>query len=71
MVTRKINEREEIMTVQEFYDWCKERKFTDAELVINLKSIGCDGENVVVTEHNINYFESKKPEKRKFVTLGG
>lgn len=59
------------MTVQEFYDWCKERKFTDAELVINLKSIGCDCENVAVTKHNINYFDSKKPEKRKFVTLGG
>lgn len=59
------------MTVQEFYDWCKERKLTDAVLAINLKSIGCDGENVTVTEHNINYFESKKPEKRKFVTVGG
>ena len=59
------------MTVQEFYDWCKERKLTDAELAINLKSIGCDGENVAVIEHNINYFESKRPEKRKFVTLGG
>ena len=55
------------MTVQEFY----ERKLTDAELAINLKSIGCDGENVAVTEYNINYFESKKPEKRKFVTVGG
>lgn len=59
------------MTVQEFYDWCKERKFTDAELVINLKSIGCDGKNVAIIEHNINYFESKDPEKHKFVTLGG
>ncbi len=59
------------MTVQEFYDWCKERKLADAELVINLKSIGCDCENVAVIEHNINYFKSKKDEEHKFVTLGG
>jgi len=59
------------MTVQEFYDWCKERKLTDAELVINLKSIGCDGQNVTVTKQNIDYFESKKPERHKFVKIGG
>ena len=59
------------MTVQEFYDWCKERKLADAELVINLKSIGYDGGNVAVVEQNINYFESKKPERRKFVEVSG
>ncbi len=59
------------MTVQEFYDWCKERKLTDAELVINLKSIGCDWQNITVVEQNIDYFESKKPERRKFVKVGG
>lgn len=58
------------MTVQEFYDWCKERKLTDVELVINLKSIGCDGENVTVIEHNIKCFKNKKDEN-KFVALGG
>lgn len=59
------------MNIQEFYDWCKKRHLTDAELVINLKSIGYDGGNVAVTEQNINYFESKKPERRKFVEVGG
>lgn len=51
------------MTVQEFYEWCKERKLTDAKMEISLKfSV------VKVNEMNIDYCERKcfpyKPGKK-------
>lgn len=61
------------MTVQEFYDWCKERKLETAELKISLKFAGLDMKDVPVSEWNIDYGKSKEPNKEEeiFVRLGG
>ena len=61
------------MTVQEFYDWCKARKITDAEIEISLKFAGLDMKDVPVSEWNIDYGKRKAPHEneRIFVRLGG
>ncbi len=61
------------MTVQEFYDWCKERKLEDAEIQISLKCVGYDSGAFPITKWNIDYGKSKKPNKEgeMFVRLGG
>lgn len=61
------------MTVQEFYNWCKERKLEDVELRISLKFAGLDMKDVPVSEWNIDYGKSKAPHEneRIFVRLGG
>lgn len=61
------------MTVQEFYDWCKERKLETAGLKISLKFAGLDMKDVPVSEWNIDYGKSKEPNKEweMFVRLGG
>lgn len=62
------------MTVQEFYDFCKERKMTDAEMQISLKYAGRDLNNVKVNEWNIDYGIKKcfpHIEGKKWVKLGG
>lgn len=43
------------MTVQEFYEFCAKRGFTDAEMRISLKFAGLDMKDVPVTELNIDY----------------
>ena len=48
------------MTVQEFYEWCKKRKLTDAELKISLKSFGRDNDGISVRETNIDYGKRKE-----------
>lgn len=53
------------MTVQEFYEWCKKRKLTDAELEISLKSFGRDNDGIPVRETNIDYGKRKKSHKKK------
>jgi hypothetical protein len=60
------------MTVQEFYEWCKKRKLTDAELEISLKSLGRDNDSIPVTEMNIDYGKRKEPHKKDqiFVRFG-
>lgn len=46
------------MTVQEFYDWCKDRNLTDAEMEISLKYAGQERDRwIPVTE--------KLPDKSK------
>ena len=61
------------MTVQEFYDWCKERKLTDAGMEISLKFEGTDLHGAVeVKEENIDYGLTGLPHKtEKFISLGG
>ena len=61
------------MTVQEFYDWCKARKITDAEMEISLKFAGLDMSGVKVSEINIDYGIVKLPHEKemKFIRLGG
>lgn len=61
------------MTVQEFYEWCKQRKLEDAELQISLKFAGLDMNRVPVSEWNIDYAKSEEPHKEAqlFVILGG
>ena len=61
------------MTVREFYEWCKERKLTDAKMEISLKFAGLDMQGVSVNEMNIDYGKSKEPHKKgqMFVRLGG
>ena len=60
------------MTVQEFYEWCKKRKLTDAKLEISLKSFGQDNNSVSVREMNIDYGKRKEPHKEEqiFIRLG-
>lgn len=38
------------MTVQEFYDWCKEKKLEDAEIQISLKCVGYDSGAFPITK---------------------
>lgn len=61
------------MTVQEFYDWCKERKLEGAEIQISLKCVGYDSGAFPITKWNIDYGKSKEPNKERemFVRLGG
>lgn len=60
------------MTVQEFYDWCKDRELTDAVMEIGLKLAGLDMCGVEVKEENINYGLTGLPHKtEKFIRLGG
>jgi len=61
------------MTVQEFYDWCKARKITDAEMEISLKFAGLDLSGVKVSEINIDYGKVKLPQgkERKYIRFGG
>lgn len=61
------------MTVQEFYDWCKERKLTDAVMEISLKFAGLDMHGVKVNEINIDYGLRKLPNEdaEKYIRLGG
>lgn len=55
-----------IMTVQEFYDWCKKRKLTEAVMEIGLKFAGAE-----VKEENIDYGLTGLPHKtEKFIRLG-
>ena len=60
------------MTVQEFYEWCKSRNLTGAELEISLKSSGRDNDSIPVREMNIDYGKRKEPHKAEkiFVRLG-
>lgn len=61
------------MTVQEFYDWCKERKLTDATMEIGLNFTGLDLYGVIeVKETNIEYGLTGLPHKtEKYIRLGG
>ena len=61
------------MTVQEFYDWCKEKKLEDAEIQISLKCVGYDSGAFPITKWNIDYGKSKELNKEgeMFVRLGG
>lgn len=60
------------MTVQEFYDWCKERKLTDAVMEISLEFAGLDMCGVEVKEGNIDYGLTGLPHKtEKYIRLGG
>ena len=61
------------MTVQEFYDWCKKRNLTDAEMEISLEFAGLDMSGVNVSEINIDYGKVKLPQEkeRKYIRLGG
>lgn len=61
------------MTVQEFYDWCKAREITDAEMEISLKFAGLDLHGVKVKEVNIDYGLRKLPNEdaEKYIRLGG
>lgn len=61
------------MTVQEFYDWCKKRKLTDAVMEISLKFAGLDLHGVKVKEANIDYGLRKLPNEdaEKYIRLGG
>lgn len=60
------------MTVQEFYDWCKQRDLEDAEIEISMKCIGCDSWVFPVTKWNIDYGKTKgSNEEGMFVRLGG
>lgn len=62
------------MTVQEFYEWCKERKLEDADLVINLKFAGLDMKDVPVNDYNIDcgwYHPRSVNQKKLCVRLGG
>ena len=61
------------MTVQEFYDWCKDRNLTDAEMEISLNYAGLDLNGVKVSEINIDYGKVKLPHEksRKYIRLGG
>ena len=61
------------MTVQEFYEWCKKRKLTDAKMEISIKFAGLDMQGVSVNETNIDYGKSKELNKKcqMFVRLGG
>lgn len=61
------------MSVQEFYDWCKDRNLTDAEMEISLKYAGLDLSGVKVSESNIDYGKVKLPQgkERKYIRLGG
>lgn len=63
---------EKHMTVQQFYNWYKERKLEDAELKISLKFAGLDMKDVPVSEWNIDYGR-KEPHKsaQMFVRIGG
>lgn len=55
------------MTVQEFYDWCVDRKLTDAEMEIGLNDM-C---GVEVKEENIEYGLTGLPhETEKYIRLG-
>jgi len=60
------------MTVQEFYDECRKRNLTDAQLEISLKSLGRDNDSIPVTKINIDYGKRKEPHKKEqiFVRLG-
>ena len=53
------------MTVQEFYEWCYKRGFTDAEMTISLKFAGLDMQDVPVTKWNIDYGVAYPPDKAK------
>lgn len=61
------------MTVQEFYDWCKERKLADAEMQISMKCVGYDSRAFPITKWNIDYGKTKEPNKEveMFVRLVG
>lgn len=61
------------MTVQEFYDWCRIRKATDAEIEISLKFAGLEMKGVKVNLWNINYGKERLPggKERKYIRLGG
>ncbi len=61
------------MTVQEFYDWCKERNLTDAQMEISLKYAGLDLSGVKVSEINIDYGLRRLPDDdaEKYIRLGG
>ncbi len=60
------------MTVQEFYDWCKARKLTDAVMEISLEFAGLDLHGVEVKEECIDYGLTRLPHKtEKYIRLGG
>lgn len=59
------------MTVKEFYDWCKKRNLTDAEMRVSLKFAGLDMKDVQVSEWNIDYGKSEVKDEQMFVRLGG
>lgn len=60
------------MTVQEFYDWCKDRELTDAVMEISLKFVGLDMYAVEVKKDNIDYGLTGLPHKtEKYISLGG
>lgn len=60
------------MTVQEFYDWCKQRNLKDAEIEISMKCIRRDLWVFPVTKWNIDYGKTKESnEEGMFVRLGG
>lgn len=61
------------MTVQEFYDWCKEKKLEDAEIQVSMKCLGHDSWAFPIAKWNIDYSKSKEPNKgeQMFVRLGG
>jgi len=62
------------MTVQEFYEFCAKRGFTDAEMRISLKFAGLDMKDVPVTELNIDYGVERttgKVSSKRYIRLGG
>lgn len=61
------------MTVQEFYDWCKARKITDAEMEISFKFAGLDMCGFKVSEINIDYGMRRLPgeDAKMYIKLGG
>lgn len=69
-----MNAKGKCMTVQEFYEWCVRRGFTDAEIRVSLKFAGLDMKDVPVTVWNIDYGVERIPDSpfgKRYVRIGG